>query len=66
MSKPASTSEMTLKISYHGQAISNGSELTPSSASNLPEVEFGGSETYTLMLIDPDAPSPEKPVNKDL
>ncbi len=55
-----------LNISYKGHAIKNGSELTPSQASDPPGVEFDGSQTYSLMLVDPDVPSPQKPTNKDL
>jgi len=64
-SQPAITN-VKLKISYKGHAIKNGSELTPSQASDPPEVEFDGSQTYSLMLVDPDVPSPQKPTNKDL
>ena len=55
-----------LRISYKGHAIKNGSELTPSQASDPPEVEFDGSQNYSLMLVDPDVLSPQKPTNKDL
>ncbi len=64
-SQPA-VPNVKLEISYKGHAIKNGSELTPSQASDPPEVEFDGSQTYSLMLVDPDVPSPQKPTKKDL
>jgi len=64
--RPDVFSAMSLQISYKGHTVNNGSELSPSYASEVPEVNFDGAETYTLMLIDPDVPSPKKPVNRNL
>lgn len=61
-----SKEDLKLQVSYNGHKLSNGSDITPSTASDPPKVEFEGSETYTLMLIDPDVPSPRKPVNRNL
>ena len=58
--------KVKLNISYKGHALKNGSELAPSQASDPPEVEFDGSQNYSLMLVDPDVLSPQKPTNKDL
>lgn len=56
----------TLSVSYDGQLVSNGSKTLPSATSKQPDVSYKGSETYTLMLIDPDVPSPQKPIYRNL
>lgn len=55
-----------LSVSYNGYVVKNGSEMLPSAASKQPHVSYTGSDTYTLMLLDPDAPAPDKPINRNL
>ena len=62
----AQIAEATLSVSYDGQPVSNGSKMLPSATSKQPEVKYKGTETYTLMLIDPDVPSAAKPINRNL
>ncbi|KAG9239822.1 phosphatidylethanolamine-binding protein [Calycina marina] len=54
-----------LKISYGGKDVRLGNYLKTRETSEKPVVEFtlAGDEgdTYTLMLLDPDAPTPEDP-----
>lgn len=55
-----------LTVSYSGHTVENGSNLLPSAASKQPHVSYTASETYALMLLDPDAPAPDKPMNRNL
>ncbi|GAQ88854.1 Phosphatidylethanolamine binding protein [Klebsormidium nitens] len=59
----AFTPSVALSIAYEGMPIQSGAELSPSEAEVFPTVRVGGSENdlYTLVLVDPDAPSPEAP-----
>ncbi|KAL5700239.1 Protein VERNALIZATION 3 [Ranunculus cassubicifolius] len=51
-----------LKISYGDREITSGCEFKPSLVVNQPRVEIGGFDHggtfYTLVMVDPDAPSP--------
>ena len=59
-------SDLNLKVSYNGNAVSNGTKLLPSHAQKAPTVEFEGEHTYTLLLVDPDVPSREDPKMRNL
>ncbi|KAJ3671008.1 hypothetical protein LUZ60_008434 [Juncus effusus] len=53
-----------LRITYNNRLILNGSELRPSALATRPKIEIGGNDLrtfYTLVLVDPDAPSPSNP-----
>lgn len=53
-----------LSVVYHGSPITDGAELTKAQAAHAPRVTFEGASAKltTLLLVDPDAPSPENPV----
>ncbi|XP_057756169.1 protein HEADING DATE 3A-like [Arachis stenosperma] len=59
------TSSVGMRIVYEGDAeVVNCSELKPSQIINQPRVDVGGDDLrtlYTLILVDPDAPSPGDP-----
>ncbi|KAL7089370.1 hypothetical protein ACP275_13G183500 [Erythranthe tilingii] len=51
-----------------GKKVVNGSTLKPSQVSSRPTVNIGGGDFrnfYTLVMIDPDAPSPSNPIHKE-
>ncbi|KAF8732939.1 hypothetical protein HU200_015290 [Digitaria exilis] len=53
-----------LRVTYGTRIISNGCELKPSMVTHYPRVEIGGLDMrtfYTLVMVDPDAPSPSDP-----
>nr|ARO70141.1 heading date 3a isoform X5 [Elaeis guineensis]ARO70142.1 heading date 3a isoform X6 [Elaeis guineensis]ARO70143.1 heading date 3a isoform X7 [Elaeis guineensis] len=53
-----------LRVIYNSREVANGCELKPSAVVNRPRVEVGGTDLrtfYTLIMIDPDAPSPSDP-----
>ena len=60
------TDSLHFTVSYQGHRVVNGSELPVAHVETAPEVAYQGSETYTLMLLDPDAPSHERPENRNL
>ena len=49
----------TLHVSFGGHKVTEGSEVTPTVASVLPDICFDGDKDklYTIILSDPDAPS---------
>nr|AVO20567.1 flowering locus T [Ambrosia artemisiifolia] len=58
------TKSMNLTVSYNDREVSNGCELKPSQVVNQPRVEIGGDDLrafHTLVMVDPDAPSPSDP-----
>lgn len=59
--------EKPLNISYGGKMINFGDRLDVQSASNMPNVSFSGDENclYSLLMVDPDAPSHSNPTNRD-
>ncbi|PHU23008.1 Protein SELF-PRUNING [Capsicum chinense] len=54
-----------MKVIYNGsKQVSNGHELMPAIIAAQPRVEIGGEDmrcAYTLIMTDPDAPSPSDP-----
>ncbi|KAI4378138.1 hypothetical protein MLD38_015663 [Melastoma candidum] len=58
-----------LTLAYNSNnTVSNGQELMPTVIATKPRVEVGGDdmrEAYTLIMIDPDAPSPSDPYLKE-
>ncbi|XP_048550257.1 protein HEADING DATE 3A-like, partial [Triticum urartu] len=53
-----------LRVTFGNRTVSNGCELKPSMVAQQPRVEVGGNEMrtfYTLVMVDPDAPSPSDP-----
>nr|ACX34055.1 FT-like protein 1 [Platanus x hispanica]ACX34056.1 FT-like protein 1A [Platanus x hispanica]ACX34072.1 FT-like protein 2 [Platanus x hispanica]ACX34073.1 FT-like protein 2A [Platanus x hispanica] len=58
------TSSISLRVTYGNREVSNGCEFRPSAVVNQPRVEIGGNDLrtcYTLVMVDPDAPSPSEP-----
>ncbi|KAG0544438.1 hypothetical protein BDA96_02G275500 [Sorghum bicolor] len=54
----------TMRINYGDKEITNGTGLRASAVFNAPHVEIEGhdqTKLYTLVMVDPDAPSPSKP-----
>ncbi|KAK6124014.1 hypothetical protein DH2020_042230 [Rehmannia glutinosa] len=56
-----------LAVQYGGKEIGNGSEVKPSSAAEPPRLYIRGSANnyYTLVMVDPDAPSPSEPTFRE-
>ncbi|CAO2205147.1 unnamed protein product [Urochloa humidicola] len=53
-----------LRVAYASREVSNGCQLRPSAIADQPRVDVGGPDMrtfYTLLLVDPDAPSPSNP-----
>ncbi|KAK7374946.1 hypothetical protein VNO80_08389 [Phaseolus coccineus] len=63
------TSCVSLRIVYNnGSEVINCCELKPSQILNQPRVEIGGDDLrilYTLVMVDPDAPSPGNPNQRE-
>ncbi|KAH9735719.1 ZCN15 [Citrus sinensis] len=58
------TRTIPMRITYSNKDVNNGRELKPSEVLNQPRVEIGGDDLrtfYTLVMVDPDAPSPSDP-----
>nr|AGC92991.1 flowering locus T [Coffea arabica] len=58
------TKSLSLSVTYGSREVSNGCEFRPSQVVNQPRVEIGGDDLrtfYTLVMVDPDAPSPSDP-----
>ncbi|KAG6477438.1 hypothetical protein ZIOFF_066693 [Zingiber officinale] len=58
----------TIKVVYNNREVTNGSELKPSAIANAPRVEIHGRDSrtlYTLVMVDPDAPSPSNPTKRE-
>ncbi|XP_020251398.1 protein HEADING DATE 3A-like [Asparagus officinalis] len=58
------TRSVPFRVVYSSREISNGCELKPSAVVDQPRVEVGGHDMrtfYTLVMVDPDAPSPSNP-----
>ncbi|KAM0056663.1 putative phosphatidylethanolamine-binding protein [Helianthus debilis subsp. tardiflorus] len=58
------TKSINLTISYNDREVSNGCTIKPSQVVNQPRVAIGGDDLrafHTLVMVDPDAPSPSDP-----
>uniref|UniRef100_A0A7N0RAW2 Flowering locus T n=1 Tax=Kalanchoe fedtschenkoi TaxID=63787 RepID=A0A7N0RAW2_KALFE len=58
------TRSIPMRISYNNKEVTNGCELKPSQVVVQPRVDIGGDDFrtfYTLVMVDPDAPSPSDP-----
>jgi protein FLOWERING LOCUS T len=58
---PGVLGSVSFTVSYGARKVTSGIELTPSETQDQPEVRVEGTKTYTLIIVDPDAPSPEHP-----
>ncbi|EES16923.1 hypothetical protein BDA96_08G088200 [Sorghum bicolor] len=60
-----------LRVMYGGREITCGSELRPSQVAGEPTVHITGGRRdgtpafYTLLMLDPDAPSPSNPTKRE-
>lgn len=59
-----------LRVMYGGREMTCGSELRPSQVASEPTVHITGGRDgrpvlYTLMMLDPDAPSPSNPSKRE-
>ncbi|WVZ06137.1 hypothetical protein V8G54_019483, partial [Vigna mungo] len=63
------TSSVSLRVVYKNQTeVINSCELKPSQIVNKPRVHIGGDDLrvfYTLIMVNPDAPSPSHPCMKE-
>nr|QTM97700.1 flowering locus T protein [Crocus sativus] len=58
------TRSIPLRVTYSSREVTNGKEFRPSQVVHQPRVEIGGCDYrnfYTLVMVDPDAPSPSNP-----
>ncbi|KQJ83261.1 protein FLOWERING LOCUS T [Brachypodium distachyon] len=58
----------SLKVIYNNKELTNGSELKPSQVANQPRIEIAGRDMrslYTLVMVDPDSPSPSNPTKRE-
>ncbi|RRT81098.1 hypothetical protein GW17_00009981 [Ensete ventricosum] len=58
----------TMRVSYGNKELTNGCELKPSMVAVEPRVEIKGRNSrilYTLVMVDPDAPSPSNPTKRE-
>ncbi|KZV37350.1 protein HEADING DATE 3A [Dorcoceras hygrometricum] len=58
------TRSITLRVTYNNTDVTNGRDLRIAHVANQPRVEIGGDDLrtfYTLVMVDPDAPSPSDP-----
>nr|ADF42571.1 flowering locus T [Petunia x hybrida] len=62
------TRSTSLRVVYNTREVKNGYDLRPSQVINQPRVEVGGDDLrtfYTLVMVDPDAPTPSNPHLKE-
>ncbi|XP_039115543.1 protein HEADING DATE 3A-like [Dioscorea cayenensis subsp. rotundata] len=58
------TKSVSLRVLYNNRLVVNGTEIRPSAIVSKPRVDVGGDDFrvfYTLVMVDPDAPSPSNP-----
>ncbi|KAJ8504473.1 hypothetical protein OPV22_005359 [Ensete ventricosum] len=62
------TKSVAMTVRYNTGEVTNGREFKPSQVTNQPNVEIGGYDLrtfYTLVMVDPDAPSPSNPTLRE-
>ncbi|XP_020111149.1 protein FLOWERING LOCUS T-like [Ananas comosus] len=62
------TKSASVRVLYNSRELTNGSDLKPSQVANEPRVEIGGRDMrnlYTLVMVDPDSPSPSNPTKRE-
>nr|AKJ54481.1 flowering locus T [Allium sativum]BDG58482.1 flowering locus T-like protein 2 [Allium sativum] len=58
------TRRVSLRAVYSCREVANGREFRPSQVALQPRIEIGGGDlrnSYALVMVDPDAPSPSNP-----
>ncbi|KAH8381923.1 hypothetical protein KR009_001051 [Drosophila setifemur] len=59
----------TLKVTYGDNEVKQGNELTPTQVKDQPIVSwsgFDGEELFTLLMVDPDAPTRQDPKFREI
>ncbi|XP_009393599.2 protein MOTHER of FT and TFL1 homolog 1 [Musa acuminata AAA Group] len=58
---------VSMTVRFGSKHVSNGCDIKPSMAANPPTVQIAGqqSDLYTLVMTDPDAPSPSDPTMRE-
>ncbi|XP_042414869.1 protein HEADING DATE 3A-like [Zingiber officinale] len=59
---------VTFRVNYGRKEVTNGCEFKPFEVANQPRIDIGGDDLrtfYTLVMVDPDAPSPSDPRLKE-
>ncbi|XP_058088566.1 protein MOTHER of FT and TFL1 [Magnolia sinica] len=58
---------INMSVYYGSKRVSNGCELKPSATTDPPTVQISGhpNDLYTLVMSDPDAPSPSEPAMRE-
>ncbi|RWR81991.1 flowering locus T [Cinnamomum micranthum f. kanehirae] len=58
---------INMSVRYGPKRVSNGCDIKPSIAQQPPKVKISGQpiESYTLVMTDPDAPSPSEPTMRE-
>ncbi|GMN56014.1 hypothetical protein TIFTF001_025132 [Ficus carica] len=62
------TKSISLRVTYGNKIVNNACELKPSQVLNKPRVDIGGDDLrnlYTLVMVDPDAPSPSNTTQRE-
>ncbi|WOL11521.1 protein TWIN SISTER of FT-like isoform X3 [Canna indica] len=62
------TRSASMRIMFNNREISNGTRLRQSAVEDKPLVQIQGRDTrmlYTLVMVDPDAPSPNNPSDRE-
>ncbi|MQL85005.1 hypothetical protein Taro_017514 [Colocasia esculenta] len=62
------TRSAILRVIYNNREVTNGCEFKPSAIVKQPSVDVGGDNMrmfYTLVMVDPDAPSPSNPSSRE-
>ncbi|XP_074566167.1 protein FLOWERING LOCUS T 1-like [Curcuma longa] len=62
------TKSVALRVIYSSREVTNGCEMKPSAVAEEPRVEVLGTDLddlYTLIMVDPDAPSPSEPALRE-
>nr|QVX19916.1 flowering locus T/terminal flower 1-2 [Anemia villosa] len=54
-------------VAYPARQVNNGCEIKVSAVTDRPRVQIGGQDgLYTLVMTDPDAPSPSEPLMREV
>ncbi|CAA6665691.1 unnamed protein product [Spirodela intermedia] len=62
------TRSVSLRVEYSNKLVVNGGGFKPSAVARRPSVEIGGADMrtfYTLVMVDPDVPSPSNPTLRE-
>ncbi|KAJ3701157.1 hypothetical protein LUZ61_004862 [Rhynchospora tenuis] len=60
--------KVPLRVTYNSRDVANGYEFKPSAVAHQPRVEIGSTDLrsfFTLVMVDPDAPSPSNPTVRE-